>query len=178
MIKSLFQLVFAPRRAWQELSENTFRQHFLLPLLVYPMLIVTSLSAYIQYEYGYITFTEATHNAVLTFTKYFACIISAWSLLILLARHYFYAPCSKIAIHLFVGYTYIITMLATIINNMLPSTFAFIQFAPVYSIWVVFQGKDFMQVTAENTFNFVISASALFLGLPFIWEYILNLIVK
>ena len=128
MIRALIQLIMAPHKAWQELSHDTVRQQYLSILLVYPLLIITALSAYVHYCYGYITLAEATQEALVTFLKFAACIITIFILMVKLGCKYYTADYSKSQAHLFAGYTYTITLLSVLINNLLPSDFAFVQF--------------------------------------------------
>lgn len=177
MIRTQILLLFLPERAWKELSNHPFRERLVLPLLVYPLLLLAALSIFVQYRYGYITFQEAVKQSVLAFIKYGSCIITAWALLVFLSKHYYHAAIGNRHIHIFAGYTFTVTLLAFIVGNLLPSTFTFVEFAPFYMIWIIYKAKDYMQIPPENTFNFVISASMLLLGLPFIWEMILNYIL-
>lgn len=177
MIGALYQVIFAPHKAWKAVQEDSYLQQYLLPMLVYPLLIVTALSEYVPHMYGYITAEVATLNALVTIIKYIACIVSAMLMIIWLSRHNLLVGVGKSDIHLFVGYTFTITFLSILVGNLLPSEFAFIQFAPIYSIWVVFQGKDFMKVDKETVFSYTVIASALFLLLPFLWDSLLGIIL-
>ncbi len=177
MIQAQLQLLFMPEKAWQQLSEKPSRQTFLLPLLVYPLLILAALSVFIPYNYGYTTLPEAVKESVITFIKYLACIITAWSCISALSRHYYLSPCDNKKIHNFVGYCYTIQLLTIIVLNLLPSSFSFVEFAPLYTIWIIYKGKDYLEIPDESKFNFVLSASALMLGLPFVWTFILNIIL-
>ena len=177
MIRTQILLLFAPERAWRELSEKPLRERLLVPLLLYPLLLLASLSVFVQYKYGHITFPEAVKWSVLTFIKYSACIVTAWITIALLSRHYYRSASDNRRIHTFVGYTMTIALLAFTVGNLLPSAFTFVEFAPFYMIWVTYKAKEYMQIPSENTFNFVISASMLLLGLPFVWDFILNYIL-
>ena len=70
------------------------------------------------------------------------------------------------------------TLLAAIVSNLLPCPFSFVEFAPMYMIWVIYKGKEFLHVAEEDTLNFVVTTSALLLGLPYIWNSILHMIVN
>ena len=176
MIRALIQLIINPYKAWQELSNNIVRQQYLPLLLVYPLLIITSLSSYVHYWYGYSTLPDATQEALLTFFKYAACIVSLLVLIVKPGRKHFAGDYSKSQAHVFVGYTYTITLLSVLINNLLPSDFTFIQFMPVYITWIVYQGRKFLNIPQENMFSYTVIISVLFLGLPFVWDSIFNTI--
>lgn len=177
MIQALTQIIFSPRRAWEHLSENNTLQQYMLPLMVYPLIVLTALSTYIPYLYGYITFDIATKHATLVLLKYCGCMICAWGVLILLSRIYFMSECSKHELHLFTGYTLIFTMLSVIIGNILPSSFTFVQFMPAYTIWIVYQGRDFLRIPQENVFSFTVSTSSILIVLPFAWDLLLKTFV-
>ena len=176
MIRALIQLIMAPNKAWQELSHDTVRQQYLSVLLVYPLLIITALSAYVHYCYGYITLAEATQEALVTFLKFAACIITIFILMVKLGCKYYTADYSKSQAHLFAGYTYTITLLSVLINNLLPSDFAFVQFMPLYIIWVVYQGREYLNIPSENTFSYTVITSVMFMVLPYIWQTIFDII--
>ena len=178
MIQALVQLVINPQQAWKHIEEDDTLRHYLLPMLVYPLLILMALSEYIPYWYNFIGFDDATRNVIVTFFKYAACIISTWIILSLISRYYFMAECSKSHIHTFVGYSFTISMLSVIIGNLLPSDFTFIQFMPMYIIWVAYQGRHFMHIPQENVFSYTVITSVLFVGMPFAWDKILGLILR
>lgn len=177
MFKALYRIIFTPYKAWHELQDNAYLQQFLLPLLVYPLLVITALSAYVPHLYGYITIEAATQDALVTFFTYGISIVSALLLLIIPIRYYITSEVGKSDIHLFVGYTYTITLLSVIVGNLLPSDFAFVQFAPIYTVWIAFQSRSFMKVPGENVFSYTVITSALILLLPFIWDKLFDIII-
>lgn len=170
-------LLFNPEKAWKELSDSPAKQQYLLPLLVYPLLLLAAASSYIQYEYGYISLSEATQEAVLSLIKFWACIVTTRIVMNALSHRYYKMTCNAQQIHLFTGYTFTIALLAALVSNLLPCPFTFIEFAPMYMIWVIYKGKDYLNVEEEDTLNFVVTTSALLLGLPFVWNSILHMIV-
>lgn len=174
MIRALIQLIFNPYNAWQELSSDSIRERYLPLLLVYPLLIITALSTYVHYWYGYTSFAEATREALITLLKFSACIVTAFVLMIKPGRRHYTTNYSKTQAHVFVAYTYTITLLSALINNILPSDFAFIQFMPVYIIWIVFQGRDYLKIPQENIFSYTVITSIILLGLPFAWDSIFD----
>ena len=177
-MRAQFLLLFAPEKAWKELSENSIKQRYLLPLLVYPLLLLAAASTYIKYEYGYISLPEATKESILTLIKFWACITTTRIVINALSHKYYQLSCDTREIHLFTGYTFTVTMLAAIVSNLLPCPFSFVEFAPMYMIWVIYKGKEFLHVAEEDTLNFVVTTSALLLGLPYIWNSILHMIVN
>ncbi|MBQ2980135.1 MAG: hypothetical protein IJE18_08530 [Bacteroidaceae bacterium] len=177
MIRALIQLIITPQKAWNELSRDIVRQQYLMWLLVYPLLIFTALSAYIHHWYGYTTVAEASQEALLTLLQYGACIMTTWILLTKLGPKYFAASYSNSEAHLYSGYVYTLTMLATLIGNILPSDFAFVQFLPMYSIWIVYQARQYMKIPQENIFSYTVITSVVILGLPFVWQKIFDLIL-
>lgn len=178
MLQALIHIIFAPERAWKDLSDEPYCRAGLLPMLVYPLLLLTALSAFVPYAYGYIPFSDAVRDAVVTLLKYSACMLSAWIAFFYLARYYFRSDDDKKNIHLFVGYTFIIWLLSVLVGNLLPSRFAFVQFAPMYIIWIVFQARDFLKIPADNIFSYTVVTSVLFLGLPFLWDNIFGIILQ
>lgn len=176
MIRALIQLIINPYKAWQELSNETVRQHYLPLLLVYPLLIITALSSYVHYWYNYTTLAEATQEALFTFFKFTASIVSAFVLMVKLGRKYYGSNYNKTQAHAFVTYTYTITLLSVLINNLLPSDFTFIQFIPAYITWIVFQARDFLKIPQESVFSYTVITSVLFIGLPYAWDSIFNII--
>ncbi len=176
-MRAQFLLLFAPDKAWKELSENPAKQRYILPLLVYPLLLLAAASTYIKYEYGYISLPEATQESILTLIKYWACIVTTRIVINALSHKYYKLSCDASQIHIFTGYTFTVTLLVAIVGNLLPCPFSFIELAPMYMIWVIYKGKDFLNVAEEDTLNFVVTTSALLLGLPFVWNSILHMIV-
>ena len=87
------------------------------------------------------------------------------------------AQCSKSRTHTFVGYAFTISMLSVIIGNLLPSDFTFIQFMPMYIIWVAYQGRHFMHIPQDNVFSYTVITSVLLVGMPFAWDKILGIIL-
>lgn len=178
MIRALLQIIFTPETAWRNLSNDAERQYYLLPMLVYPLLIITALSAFIPYCYNYIQLSVAVKDAILTLLKYSACLLTAYIAFIYLAKYYFTSDTDKKHLHLYVGYTFTIWFMTVILGNILPSRFAFIQFAPMYIIWVVYQARDFLKIPTENIFSYTVVSSVLFIGLPFLWDKIFGIILQ
>lgn len=178
MIGALTQLIFIPHKAWRILADDEVRRYYLLPMLVYPLLVVTALSAFVPYFYGFIELSVAVKAAILTLLKFAACLLSAWITLIYVARYYFASYCDKGSLHLFAGYTFTIWLLTTLVGNLLPAPFAFVQFAPMYIIWVVYQARDFLKIPDENIFSYTVISSVIFLGLPFLWDKIFGIILQ
>ena len=177
MAYRLIQLIINPDKAWENIEKNPEQEQATLLLAVYPMLLITALSAFIHYWYGYVTYADAVKEALLILLKYIACLLSALSCVILLSRYNFIPPCSKKTAHTFAGYTFTISLLSVLIGNILPSSFTFVQFIPAYIIWVVYAARHYLKVPAENNFSFTIVNSAIFLLLPFVWDKIFGLIL-
>lgn len=178
MIRTQLLLLFTPGKAWKELSEHSMRQQFILALLVYPLLLLSAASVYVRYGMGLTSLPEATKAAVLSLIRNGGSIVTSAVALNLLMQHFYHLPCTGHRAHVFVGYTYTIALLGNILSNVMPSVFSFVEFIPVYMIWIVYKGVDFLQIPKEDVLNFVITASAFLLGLPFLWDTILQTILK
>lgn len=178
MIQALIQILFFPNAAWRNLAADKRRQFYILPMLVLPLLILASLSTFIPYFYQYITLSQATKEALLTLFKYSASMLSATLSFYYLARYNFSTKIEKNKLYIFVGYTFVIWFLTIIVGNLLPSKFTFVQFAPMYIIWVVYQAREYLKIPSDTTLTYTVLSSMVIIGMPSVWGIILGSIIK
>lgn len=177
MIQALINIIIRPKKAWDRLSSDSYLQHFMPMLLVLPLLLIAALTSYCHYLYGFISAGEATKEAIITLMKMCSCILCGWVIIVLLGRYYYASQCNKRELYLFTCYAYTITLLSVIAGNILPSDFAFVQFAPMYIVWLVYQGREYIKVPEENTFSYIVTTSAVLVGMPYVWAKFFNILI-
>lgn len=177
MIQALINIIIRPKKALDRLSCDSYLQNFMPLLLVFPLLLLAALSSYCHHLYGFISAGEATKEAIITLMKMSSCILCGWVIIVLLGRYYYASQCNKRELFLFTSYAYTITLLSIIAGNILPSDFAFIQFAPMYIVWIVYQGRKYVKIPEENTFSYIVTTSAVLVGMPYVWEKFFNILL-
>ncbi len=177
MIRALINIVRKPQEAWARLTIDSYLQHFMPLLLVLPLLLLATITAYLPYLYGFIDFSEASKDAVITFMKIGSCILCGWVIIVMLGRYYYASQCNKRELYLFTCYAHTITILTAIVGNILPSDFSFVQLIPMYLIWVVYEGRHYAKIPGENVFSYTVTTSAVMIGLPYIWESFFNILL-
>lgn len=79
--------------------------------------------------------------------------------------------------HIFTLYLYSILMILSIINNLLPLNFTFIDLFQFYLVYLIYKGVDFLGVKSDDRWKFVVIASLALLlpiySIKTILEYIL-----
>ena len=147
IVSSLFALVAAPGKAWQSISSKEESQATFLNGYLYPIMGITALSVFVNLLNDQFTLEKALKLMTIDREK------------------------NPKQVQLFVGYTLSVYMLITIFLNLFMGMFSFLRFAPLYIIYVIWEGsKYYMDINENKRLIFVVLSSLILIFSPDIIE--------
>ena len=150
IVSSLFALVAAPGKAWQSISSKEESQATFLNGYLYPIMGITALSVFVNLLNDQFTLEKALKLMTIDFVKFFVGFYIASFLIDELLQKFFDREKNPKQVQLFVGYTLSVYMLITIFLNLFMGMFSFLRFAPLYIIYVIWEGSIYYMVIIEN----------------------------
>ncbi|WP_455496601.1 YIP1 family protein [Coprobacter sp.] len=171
IISNLFALVAAPGKAWQDISSKKESSTTFLNGYLYPIMGLTALSVFANLFSDQFTLERALKLMTINFVKFFVGFYIASFLIDELLQKFFEREKNPKQVQLFAGYTLSVYMLITIFLNLLIGMFSFLRFAPLYIIYVIWEGsKYYMDINENKRLLFVVLASLILLFSPDIIE--------
>lgn len=168
IVSSLFALVAAPGKAWQSISSKEESQATFLNGYLYPIMGITALSVFVNLLNDQFTLEKALKLMTIDFVKFFVGFYIASFLIDELLQKFFDREKNPKQVQLFVGYTLSVYMLITIFLNLFMGMFSFLRFAPLYIIYVIWEGSKYYMDINENKrlifVRFIIIDSYIFSG--------------
>lgn len=169
---TIFSLITSPGATWQKLSEREEDHHSFLNRFMYPLIGLTALAAFVGFFFGrkhfdlQLAIKETTTVLVTSFVGFF---IAAFLLDEVLQRFFNKAKAPKLS-QRFTGYVFSISLVVYIIMDLLPD-FSFLRFAPLYTIYVIWEGaKNYMDIPENKRVAFVVAASLILFISPAVIE--------
>lgn len=171
IISNLFALVAAPGKAWQNISSKEESSAAFLNGYLYPIMGLTALSVFANLFNDQFTLERALKLMTINFVKFFVGFHIASFLIDELLQKFFEREKNTKQVQMFAGYTLSVYMLITIFLNLLMGMFSFLRFAPLYIIYVIWEGsKYYMDINENKRLLFVVLSSLILLFAPDIIE--------
>lgn len=173
----LIQVILNPRQGWLDAGENRYSPRDLVIKGLLPFLGIVALSALADAFYYYaISVVEAIVQGIIDFTGYFVSLFIC---------HYFFlwaynrwvgqGRFDNDNVATFIIYNIAAMALMTLLNNLLPGDLALLSFLPLYSIYIIWSGREFLKVPETKNPHFLaVSLLAVFLP-PYVLSYCLSL---
>ena len=159
IVSSLFALVAAPGKAWQSISSKEESQATFLNGYLYPIMGITALSVFVNLLNDQFTLEKALKLMTIDFVKFFVGFYIASFLIDELLQKFFDREKNPKQVQLFVGYTLFMGM------------FSFLRFAPLYIIYIIWEGsKYYMDINENKRLMFVVLSSLILIFSPDIIE--------
>ena len=156
IVSSLFALVAAPGKAWQSISSKEESQATFLNGYLYPIMGITALSVFVNLFNDQFTLEKALKLMTIDFVKFFVGFYIASFLIDELLQKFFDREKNPKQVQLFVGYTLSVYMLITIFLNLFMGMFSFLRFAPLYIIYVIWEGSKYFSPDIIERFMFIL----------------------
>lgn len=174
----LIQIILNPAQGWLDADRDGcyFRQ--LLVKGLFPFLILVSLSALMGVVYRIMPLTEAIIKGVLDLSGYFVSVYIC-EYFLEWAMNKWVQPKKNNSNNrmTFVLYTIGAMAFITLLNNIFPVDLALLSFLPLYILYIIWWGKDYMGVPQErNTQYMAVTICTLFLP-PYILSYCLSILL-
>lgn len=168
----LLQILLYPRRGWEDAGKDNYEGKDLLARGLVPLLIVVALSSLCGFfYYGSVSLFDSLAQGILDFTGYFVSVyiceyLLSWGL----KRWVFPMRWSQNKITTFVVYSVASMAVMTFLNNAFPADLALLSFLPLYVIYILWGGVEYMSVPEGRKAHFL----AVSLGTVFMPPYLLS----
>ncbi len=171
IVSNLFALVVAPGKAWQNISSKEENFTAFLNGYLYPIMGITALSVFANLFSEHFTLEKALKLMTIDFVKFFVGFYIASFLIDEFLQKFFEREKDSKQVEKFVGYSLSVYMLITIFINLFMGTFPFLRFAPLYIIYIVWEGsKYYMNINENKRLLFVVLSSLILIFSPDIIE--------
>lgn len=175
----LLQVILNPQQGWKDAAKDNYNTRDLFTAGLVPFLIVVALtSLFSAFYYSTVGYVEAVIAGILNFTGYFVSVficnyLLSWGMkkFVLPLR---YNPAHSMT---FVIYTIASMALMTLLNNVFPADLALLSFLPLYVLYIMWGGVDFMYVDDARKPHFMITAILTLFAPPYILAYCLSLFI-
>ena len=178
ILTNLFLLVVFPAKAWQQIAEKKESQDHFLNYYLYPMMGITAISAFGGFFDSGFTLENALKVVTIDFVQYFVGFFISAFLIDEIRQRLLDEDKNPQLSQKFSGYLLSIYMVVTIALNILPDNFSFLRFAPLYIIYVAWEGlKHFLNVPEPRRMTFIVLVSLIILLSPTIIERIMFILM-
>lgn len=176
IFKTIFLLTTAPGQTWKELSEEDEAHDSFLNKFIYPLIGLTSIAAFVGFFFGRKQFDvqlALKETCTVLVSSFVGFYMAAFLLDEILHLPYFGKEKNSKLTQRFVGYALSFGFVVSIIMDLLPD-FSFLRFAPLYIIYLVWEGsKSYLNIPENKQVAFVIVSSIVILLSPAIIERIM-----
>lgn len=175
--KNIFLLIVNPSNGWAEIKRFNVPSQLMLSKVFYPLLAIVALTAFIPFFYGHSEgLSYFIQISIISFVKYFFGYLVASYLLGVIFPKISADKEKGNKLHIFLIYNYCILVILGILGNILPVALTFLDIFPLYIIFVVWKGMEYLDID-ENPAKFVVITSAVILLSPFCIKNVLLLLL-
>lgn len=175
----LLQVILNPRQAWFDAQLDGYSAKSLLTAGFVPFLAVVALTSLAEaFYYAEVGIIESIVAGVLDFTGYFVSIfICNYLLNWALKKFVFPLRYNENNSLTFVIYTVASMALMTLLNNVFPADLALLSFLPLYVIYIIWSGVDYMYIPDDRKPHFLFTAILTLFAPPYILSYCLSMFI-
>ena len=174
--KNIVLLLLSPRNGWKEIKRYNTPAKLMLSKVVYPLIALLSLSAFVQLLYNSeLTISIGIQQAIIEFSKYFF----AYLLVNYLMTGFFptvvnnKTTANKVSV--FLQYNMAVLIIINIINNLLPIPFTYLNILYLYVFFVAWKADEFLGIAENKDKKFLVISAALLLLIPVSIKFVLEL---
>lgn len=172
-IKNIFLLLVSPSTGWAEIKKFNVPKEIMLSRVFYPLLAILAISSLALFFYSPgNTLAFYIQNSVICFATYFFGYLTASYFLNSLYPKLSDDPSSANRFSIFIIYCYTILVIIAIINNAL-NNFVFFEILPLYIVFIVWKGIQFLKIETDAP-KFVVIVSCMILLPPLLIDLILK----
>ncbi len=177
-VKQLIQLVLAPSRGWEDVSEARVQVDELRRKGYYPFIAVTGLSEFMRMIYDHeLGFWSVLLSAIAIVGVMFVSLYLARLFLDMTLSKFMSGSLNVVKVDVFVTYMMGINCLFCIFMNLMPASMTFLVFLPLISLIIIFKSAAYMSVKADSQLNFLGLASVALIVLPIALTALLSFLV-
>ena len=178
-LKTILQLILAPRKAWSDVAEDDPNPARVLERGLYPLMAIMALTAFCHGFYGAEPFQigRALESALGQFLSLF--------LTVMIARGAFESlmppmQTEKVPMARIANVSSFSTGILAIINiiaNLCPIDLAIFWFLPAFLIVVLWHAAEYLSIREDRYAQFIILAISVLIILPILFNFILSLVL-
>lgn len=166
-IKHLIQLLLAPSRGWEDVSESAVPADEIQRRGFYPWTGIVAASCLLRLFYDRdITFTGVIMASIAAAGALFVSVFIARIFLDITLPRYIDSKINVSKVNIFAVYLTGIMGLYSIIGNATPASMTFLNFLPVLSLLIIFRSMKFLGIKDENAVSFIALAAVAVIVIP------------
>lgn len=177
-LKHILQLILAPAKGWEDVSQVSEQPADLCSRGLYPILGVTALSNFVRIFYGNgIELVTAIERAIVDFGTYFASYFLGALILEQLLPNIVSGEPNRKKIETCSVYAIAILALIRIVENCVPTELTLIKLLPVFVALIVYKADRYMAIKPGEDLRFMLIAVVALILLPLLLHYVLFLMI-
>lgn len=174
----MFQLILAPRRGWEDIAVDDIPSRILLTRGFVPFVIVTALSSLLSMAYHFDTSLASSIGQMIACgVKYVASYYLASFFFSLYVPSCTGGEMSLNKNHTFIIYSLTLLVLLNLIGNCLPMVPDMLYLLPVYVLFIMWRGINYMEVKFDGVIGFMALCLLAVILPPFLLQYLFNLVI-
>ncbi|MBD5248711.1 MAG: hypothetical protein HDS58_01315 [Barnesiella sp.] len=160
----IMQLIINPRRGWEDVAaDSPVPRHLLLTGLL-PFIILTALTSFVRvFYFTDYTFIDAVQNAIINAVTYFATYFIASFAISLKINALETTQGDTLSeteaadrVDVFCSCIVGLLLLITLISNLIPLDLSLLQYLPLYSVYVIWKGAEYLRIATDKIGHFMI----------------------
>lgn len=177
-LKHILQLILAPAKGWEDVSQASKTPADLCAQGLYPILGLTALSNFVRLFYGNgISLVAVIERAIVDFGTYFAAYFLGTFILEQLLPNIVSGEPNRKKIETCSAYTIAILGIIRIIENCIPAELTLIKVLPILVALIVYKAYRYLAVKPGDDIRFLIISSIALIITPLLLHYILFLLI-
>lgn len=178
--KNIALVIVSPKMGWEEVNLSGYSTSKVLQSAFYPMLALLAVASFIPMLYDSTSWTLAKTlmHSIIEFSSFFATYFLASYFIGGFYPEIVKTHSANVRLNNFIIYTLIYLVILEIFNNILDNDFSPIYFMLLYTTVIVCKGVDYLGLKDEKKIpKFVAVTSAILIGLPIIFKWLLEIMI-
>lgn len=175
----LITLIVSPFKGWDNIARHDEDVPILLNQGFYPLVGITSLSAFIQYFYAIspkvVTYVE---NVVITFVAFVISYFLSSFLFSFFLKKMTDTEVKESSYNTFILYSLSCLAIITIIENCMPMQLSIVEFLPIFVLLVMWLGNKYLHISENKGVVFIIFCAFAILVPPYLFSYLFSLLLN
>lgn len=175
----LITLIVSPFKGWDNIARHDEEVPVLLNQGFYPLVGITSLSAFIQYFYAISPKVSIyVENVVITFVAFVISYFLSSFLFSFFLKKMTDTQVSERTYNTFILYNMSCLALIKIIENCMPMQLSIVEFLPVFVLLVMWLGNKYLHIDENKGVAFILFCAVTILVPPYLFSYLFGLLLS
>lgn len=177
--RDLIQLILAPKKGWEDISADGFDSQRLLRQGFIPFVFISAMTVFVEYLY----ITDASllillQQSIVCFLKYFVGYFLATFVFTLYLPSCIDGELSMKRCHTFILYGLGLLAFINIIQNCIPVELAISFVMPIYALFILWRGLQYMSISFNGVGTFVLMIIFSIIFPPYLLQYLFDLVMS